>query len=194
VTEVGGSIEVDSAPDRGTTVTVFFPRVASLPARAQAAEAPRRPEPAPNTRRVLVIEDEPSVRSLVANVLLGAHYRVVVARDGAEGLRLLDAERAPFDLIVTDLVMPGVGGVSLARRLHERGHGPKMLFISGYSRHTPTELVSFGRLLPKPFAPAQLIEAVRAAIEDVGDEATGPSPVTRRRRGSAGSPSARRSR
>jgi two-component system cell cycle sensor histidine kinase/response regulator CckA len=166
VTEIGGFIDVASAPGQGTRVTIFFPRVANTPPKVPAPEAPRPPEPAPNSRRVLVIEDEPSVRSLVANVLLGAHYRVVVARDGEEGLRLLESEREPFHLIVTDLMMPSIGGMSLARRLHERGNGPRMLFISGYSRHTPTELVTFGRLLPKPFTPAQLLDAVRGAIEE----------------------------
>jgi two-component system, cell cycle sensor histidine kinase and response regulator CckA len=164
VADVGGRIDVESVPGRGTTVTVLFPRVA---ARAKLA-TPALGLPvaaAPNTRRVLVVEDEPSVRSLVANVLLGAHYLVAVARDGAEGLRLLESEPEPFDLVVTDLIMPSGGGLALVRRLRERGLGTRVLFISGYSNDTPGELLPFGRLLPKPFTPAQLLEAVRAAIE-----------------------------
>jgi PAS domain S-box-containing protein len=166
VTESGGRIAVESAPGRGTTVTVLFPRVASAPAAATAPEAPRRPQPAPNTQRVLIVEDEPSVRSLVANVLLGAHYLVRVARDGQEALRVLDSEREPFDLVVTDMVMPAVGGAALARRLRELGRRARVLFISGYSDHAASELADLGRLLPKPFTPAQLLEAVRSAIED----------------------------
>ena len=166
VTEAGGFVEVESAPEKGTTVTVFFPRVPSAPARALAAEERRHLEPAPNSRRVLVVEDEPSVRSLVANVLLGAHYQVAVARDGEEALRLLETEREAFHLIVTDLVMPSLGGLSLARRLHERGGRSRMLFISGYSDHPPAELEAFGRLLRKPFTPAQLLAAARATLDE----------------------------
>jgi DNA-binding response OmpR family regulator len=117
---------------------------------------------------VLVVEDEPSVRSLVANVLLGAHYRVMVARDGEEALRFIEAEREPFHLIVTDLVMPSIGGMVLAKRLHERASHPRMLFISGYSDHTPADLLPFGILLPKPFTPSQLLAAVCRALGDPG--------------------------
>jgi two-component system cell cycle sensor histidine kinase/response regulator CckA len=166
VAEVGGFIDVESVTERGTTVTVYFPRAESAPPKSTAPEDPRRREPAPNSRRVLVIEDEPSVRSLVANLLLGAHYQVVVARDGEEGLRLVQTEREPFHLIVTDLIMPNVGGMTLAQRLRDRGHAPPMLFISGYSHETPAELAAFGRLLPKPFTPAQLLEAVRGAMDE----------------------------
>jgi CheY-like chemotaxis protein len=115
---------------------------------------------------VLIIEDEPSVRSLVASVLAGAHYWVVVARDGEEALRLLETEKEPFHLIVTDLVMHGIGGLTVARRLRERGDQPAFLFISGYSNDAPADLRAFGRFLPKPFTPTQLLEATRGAIED----------------------------
>jgi PAS domain S-box-containing protein len=165
VTEAGGSIEVESAPGQGTTVTVSFPRVASAAATAAAAEAPRPAGPPPNTRRVLVVEDDSSVRSLVANVLLGGGYLVVVARDGQEALRSMDADGQPFDLIVTDLVMPAVGGAALARRLRERGSRARVLFISGYSDLANSDLADLGKLLPKPFTPAQLLEAVRAALD-----------------------------
>jgi two-component system, cell cycle sensor histidine kinase and response regulator CckA len=166
VTEVGGFIDVQTTQGKGTTVTVYFPRVESAPPRVPVPEEPRRAEPVPNSRRVLVVEDEPAVLSLVANVLLGAHYQVVVARDGEQAMQLIETEREPFHLIVTDLVMPSIGGMTLAQRLSERGSRARMLFISGYSNHTPTELEAFGQLLPKPFTPAQLLEAVRGAIEE----------------------------
>ena len=165
VTDVGGYIDVDSAEGRGTTVTVFFPRAATAPVKGPAPEERKRPAPAPNSMRVLVVEDEPSVRSLVAGVLLGAHYWVMDARDGEEALRVVETERDPFHLIITDLMMPGIEGLTLARRLHERGQ-PRILFISGYSNDTPAELVAFGHFLPKPFTPAQLLEGVREALGD----------------------------
>lgn len=166
VTEAGGEIAVSSAPGRGTTVTVFLPRVPSAPTKAAVAEVLRRAELAPNTRRVLVVEDEPSVRTLVANVLLGAHYLVAVARDGLDALRVVEAEGEHFDLIVTDLVMPNLGGVGLTRRLRERAVASRVLFISGYSDHAPSELAAMGGVLYKPFTPAQLLDSVRAAIDE----------------------------
>jgi PAS domain S-box-containing protein len=165
VTTVGGFIDVESTPAQGTTVTVYFPRVESDTPAAEAVR-PEHAAAAPNSRRVLVVEDEASVRSLVAGVLLGAHYRVTVARDGDEALRLLDAEREPFNLIVTDLLMPGIDGLTVARRLHERGNHARVLFISGYSSHPPADLMAFGRLLTKPFTPAQLLETVRTVLGD----------------------------
>jgi len=73
----------------------------------------------------------------------------------------------PFHLIVSDLAMPNAGGLTLARRLRERGMAARMLFISGFSDHASVELAAFGRLLPKPFTPAQLLEAVRDAMDDI---------------------------
>ena len=166
VAELGGHIQVKSAVGEGTTVTIFLPRVANLVASPPASETSARAVAAPNSRRVLVVEDEPSVRSLVANVLLGAHYWVSVARDGGEALRLIEAEGAPFHLIVTDLAMPGLGGLALAKRLRREGREPRMLFISGYSRHAPSEIAAFGQLLPKPFTPAQLLEAVVRSFDE----------------------------
>jgi CheY-like chemotaxis protein len=171
VTEVGGSIDVESAPGAGTTVSVFFPRVAPVQAGGAPVETPPRPALAPNSRRVLVVEDEPAVRSLVANVLLGAHHRVEVARDGEEAWRLLAPApgqmETPFHLIVSDLAMPNAGGITLARRLQERGIAARMLFISGFGDHASAELAAFGRLLPKPFTPAQLLDAARDAMDEM---------------------------
>lgn len=73
------------------------------------------------------------MRSLVGTVLLGAHYRVVVAREGREALRFIDEARAPFDLVVTDVLMPEVSGGMLAGAIRARGASPHMLFISGYN-------------------------------------------------------------
>jgi CheY-like chemotaxis protein len=168
VTEIGGRIDIKSAPGEGTTVTVLFPRVASTPKEVERAQVPLRPAAAPNSQRILVVEDEPSVRSLIGTVLLGAHYWVMVARNGEEALRFIEAEREPFHLIVTDLVMPSIGGVSLAKRLHERTSPPRMLFVSGYSKHSPSELSLYGNLLPKPFTPAQLLAAVIRVLSDPG--------------------------
>jgi CheY-like chemotaxis protein len=165
VDEAGGRIAVDSAPGRGTTVAVFFPR-AELPEDTTAAAAPAQSPMIPNSRRILVVEDDAAVRSLVGTVLLGAHYRVSVARDGAEGLCMLESAREALDLVVTDLLMPRMSGVQLAKALRDRGHSPRMLFVSGYSDHAPAELAPYGSLLPKPFTPQQLLTAVADALAE----------------------------
>jgi len=166
VAEAGGHIEVSSTLGEGTAFTVLFPRVTQMPSPVELVQAQRRPAPLPNSQRVLVIEDEPSVRALVATVLLGAHYWVTVARDGQEALRFIEAEQKPFHLIVSDLMMPALSGASLAQLLSASGNSPRMLFISGYSNHTPAELLPYGNLLPKPFTPAQLLAAVRHTLEE----------------------------
>jgi CheY-like chemotaxis protein len=168
VSDAGGRIGVESAPGRGTTVTVYLPRVAPAGPKSPAPEPRARGGHEPNTRRVLVVEDETAVRTLIANVLLGAHYFVGVARDGEEALRLLESPAEPYHLIVADLVMPHVGGVALVRRLRERGVRINALFISGYSTHAAGELEALGRVLPKPFTPAQLLEAVRQTMDAPG--------------------------
>jgi CheY-like chemotaxis protein len=76
----------------------------------------------------------------------------------------METEKEPFDLVVTDLMMPELGGAKLAGLLAERGNPPRMLFISGYANVTPGELVPHGHLLPKPFTPAELLAAVAQAL------------------------------
>jgi PAS domain S-box-containing protein len=163
VHDARGSIHVQSAPGKGTTVSVYFPREALAAAPAPARRTKARGL-APNSQRILVVEDEPQVRALVATVLSGAHYLVMVARDGAEGLRMLENAAEPFDLIVTDLVMPKIGGLALVKQLRDRGSVRRALFISGYSTIMPAELAPFGYFLAKPFTPHRLLEAVTLAL------------------------------
>ena len=97
VADARGRIDVKSTPGEGTTVTVSFPRVEDKPAEVDEPRPCGRQVAAPNSQRVLVVDDDPPVRSLIATVLLGAHYRVAVARDAHEALRVIDDEPKPFD-------------------------------------------------------------------------------------------------
>jgi CheY-like chemotaxis protein len=124
----------------------------------------------------LVVEDESSVRALVASILLGAGYRVTAARAVDDALRQITLDPQLVALVITDMVMPGGGGSKLARTLSDRPNPPRMLFISGYSNLTPDELVPYGRLLPKPFTPAQLLAAVEQSLLESSSEATPPAP------------------
>jgi CheY-like chemotaxis protein len=91
-------------------------------------------------------------------------------------LRQIARSPEPVALVITDMVMPGGGGAKLARTLSDRPSPPRMLFISGYSNLTPDELVPYGRLLPKPFTPAQLLAAVERSLLEPSSEATPPAP------------------
>jgi hypothetical protein len=113
VRQSGGFIAVDSEPDRGTRFRIYLPR-----AEAPVAEAPRAPLALVSTTNgagtVLVVEDEAGVRHLARDVLRRSGYRVLEAADGAEALRLVAAQQGPIDLLLTDVVMPGMSGAELA--------------------------------------------------------------------------------
>ncbi len=107
VKQSGGHISVRSALGQGSTFVVYLPRIE---AREAEAVRPATPAPAaPSGERVLVVEDEPAVRSVIERTLTLANYRVVVASRGDEGLRVADAQ-GPFDILITDAVMPGMSG------------------------------------------------------------------------------------
>jgi CheY-like chemotaxis protein len=108
---------------------------------------------------VLVVEDDDSVRALVRSVLESAGYDVRVAAEPAEALRGPDA-----DLLVTDMLMPGMNGRELAEWIRERAPETRILFISGYTGDD-LALGEHARFLPKPFTPSQLLEQVRRILD-----------------------------
>jgi two-component system, cell cycle sensor histidine kinase and response regulator CckA len=164
VADLGAQIAVHSVLGEGTRVTVYFQRAGSAAESVPAPASASIPQPAASGLRVLVVEDEPAVRALVASLLLGAGYRVTAARNVDDALRQIGAVPEPVTLVVTDIVMPGGGGAKLARVLSERPNPPRFLFISGYASLTPSELIPYGVLLAKPFTPAQLLAAVADAV------------------------------
>jgi CheY-like chemotaxis protein len=114
------------------------------------------PSPQPQARTILVVEDQPAVRRMIVRSLREEGYRVVEASNGEEALRLLAGGHG-IELVVTDLVMPELGGVQLAERVTLAGGAPFFLFITGYDRD-PTTVP--GPLLGKPFGPKQLVAEV----------------------------------
>jgi len=161
VHQVGGDISVTSAPGQGTTFRVRFPRADDAPVALEAA-APEEAE-AVGTGEVLLVEDDPAVRSVVMRSLHDAGYSVTVAVDPAEAIALVDAGRS-CHLLVSDVVMPGMSGPTLALELRRRLPRLQVLFVSGYSAETEL-LERVGRLLPKPFTPRMLLAAVREVLE-----------------------------
>jgi PAS domain S-box-containing protein len=160
-----GHVVVDSTPGQGSSFTVLLP-VAEGEA-ARDADGPVGRGAAPGTERVLVVEDEPAVRRVVRRILERADYGVVEAANGLEALERLE-QGGPFDLVVSDLVMPEMGGLELARRLRDRPGRARMLVMSGYSEEEHAQGVrDLGVwFLKKPFTADRLLDAVRRALDE----------------------------
>jgi two-component system cell cycle sensor histidine kinase/response regulator CckA len=119
-------------------------------------------------RRVLLVEDEDMVRKVLSRMLTGRGLQVFAAASGAEALALFDASAdEPFDLLVTDLMMPDGGGLSVARALNEKSPGLKVLFVSGYSSaETEGWEPERYRFLTKPFGSSELARVIDELFRD----------------------------
>jgi CheY-like chemotaxis protein len=176
VQQFGGQLAIYSTPGVGTTVRVLLPQETDLrPGRddGRLAAATGR---AAGRETILLAEDDDDVRELTARMLRDAGYTVVQARDGTEAARAL-ARRADIDMLVTDVIMPGLDGPQLAERLAERDARLPVLFTSAYTRGLITHqglLDPAVAYLEKPFTTASLTQKVRAAL-DSGRPARDPS-------------------
>jgi two-component system cell cycle sensor histidine kinase/response regulator CckA len=112
---------------------------------------------------VLVVDDEPTVLSMMARALLEAGYTVHQASNGQDALALSEELGKPLDLVVTDIRMEPIGGPELATLMFSRGFASRFLFVSGYGPAADYD-DQFGPLLAKPFSPDRLVEAVASAL------------------------------
>ncbi|HJR03023.1 MAG TPA: ATP-binding protein [Methylomirabilota bacterium] len=158
VRQSGGSIEVDSEPGTGSTFTVSLPQVEDAPATVDAPTAPARR----GTETVLVVEDEAEVRTLVHAVLVGYGYLVMSAARPSEALELAERHPGPIHLLLTDMVMPEMGGPALARKLLATRPEAVVLFVSGYTDDTVSAGPPF---LQKPFTPETIARTVRSTLD-----------------------------
>jgi two-component system cell cycle sensor histidine kinase/response regulator CckA len=167
VQQTGGHIVVVSAPGQGTTFRVYLPLAAEEA--APAAARPNRGGVPAGTETVLLVEDEEGVRALARRALAAKGYTVLEARDGMEALKLYERVAMPIHLVVTDVVMPLLGGVGLVRRLKERNPAVKALFMSGYHDSTlqrhGAPAGEAADTLQKPFKPDELTQLVRAILD-----------------------------
>ena len=167
VTQARGFLAVDSTPGQGSCFRLYLPAAAEEAPEQGVEAAKAEPEESGGTETVLLCEDERTVRELATKILQSAGYRVLAAEDSAEALRIADEQEGRFDLLLTDVVMPGMNGPALAEALAERYPALRVIYMSGYaedvlSRHGgPAEGVD---LIEKPFRRTTLLRRVREAL------------------------------
>jgi len=162
----GGYIWVYSEPKKGTTFKIYFPEVKEEVKLVEDKDMVK--DSLLGSETVLVTEDEDAVRNLAIRILRRFGYKVLEACDGEDALRLSSEYKDPIDLLLTDVVMPGIDGKELAERMKNQRPGIKVLYMSGY---TDSAIIRHGILeekmnfLQKPFDPKTLARKVREVIE-----------------------------
>ncbi len=158
-----GHITVDSALGAGTSFTIYFPEAEAALEPDQAVR-PSQPAPA-GTETLLFVEDNDLVRSLLVSELASQGYRLIEASNGEEALRAAEAHTGAIHLLITDLVMPRMGGAELARRFRESRPQTHVLFISGYTQDMLSEADQAAHLLEKPFTHEALFARIRKLLD-----------------------------
>jgi CheY-like chemotaxis protein len=167
VKQSSGNIWVYSEPGAGTTFKIYLPRVDAPAAEIRRVHADAG---ATGTETVLIAEDEDVVRRAAVRILESAGYRVLVAANGEAAVRLCEQHRDEIHLLLTDVVMPRIGGRDLALRVRALNPGLKVLFMSGYADDA---IVHNGVLDPgaqfigKPFSVAELKRKVREVLDGI---------------------------
>jgi two-component system cell cycle sensor histidine kinase/response regulator CckA len=167
VRQSGGSVTVLSGPGAGSTFRIYLPlEIGELDQSRPKTVAPLE-MPCKTAETVLVVEDEEIVRELVCQVLSDQGYDVLCANNGREGIRMSEEHPGPIQLLMTDVVMPVIGGLELARKLSASRPDMKVLYVSGYSESDISEqgiLEEELEFLEKPFTPQVLIRKVREVL------------------------------
>jgi CheY-like chemotaxis protein len=176
IQQSGGHINAESELGKGTTFKVYFPRV-DQPLDEGTRRFHKGPWPR-GTETLLVVEDEPSVRHLARTVLEAQGYVVMTAPNGQDALHVARGHKgSPIQLVITDLIMPQMGGKVMAEWLKATYFDMKILFTSGYTEEAITETDAQPNgieFLPKPYTPATLIHKVRELL----DKGTASRPET----------------
>jgi len=169
VEQSGGHMKVTSKIGEGTTFRIYIP--AADPTKAievtPKPSAPRAPSNLSGQGTILLVEDEESVRTIAAKTLRKRGYRVIEAGDGEEAYEWLEEDHEPIDLMISDVVMPGMDGPTLLRKGRDLLGEARIVFMSGYAKDDFSELLSEEpdvTFLPKPFTLAQLAEKVKSEI------------------------------
>jgi signal transduction histidine kinase len=175
IKQSGGHVKIYSEIGEGTTVKLYLPRH-----HGEQVAAPEAPSGSERGRgeTILIVEDDDGVRQYAAEILRDLNYQVLEARDSVSALKLVDADKK-FDLLLTDVVLPGKNGRKLADEVEQRRPGVKIIFMTGYSRNA---IVHHGRLdrgielIPKPLTEAVLARRIRLVLDST--PSAEPSPPT----------------
>jgi two-component system cell cycle sensor histidine kinase/response regulator CckA len=164
VHQSGGEVTVESAPGEGAVFVVRLPRVAES---ADTTEPPALPAAQPGSETILLVEDEDVVRELARRVLERQGYTVLTCANGGEAVALADADDRRIDLLLTDVVMPGLRGYEVAQRVAATRPEIKILYMSGYAEDALVgrAQIAGNALIEKPFAIDALTRRVRETLE-----------------------------
>jgi PAS domain S-box-containing protein len=168
VQQSGGHVTVESEPTRGAAFRVFLPRTTEARVPVAPPREPRQPVAKRGSETILLVEDEGQLRVLARDILRGAGYTVFDAPNAAEAIKASQRHAGPIHLLVTDVVMPHIGGRELARRLSTDRPRMRVLYMSGY---TDDAIVQHGivdpsiAFLPKPITPDTLLGKVRETLD-----------------------------
>jgi PAS domain S-box-containing protein len=181
VTQSGGFVRLESEVGRGSTFEIHLPSLSG------SVDGPRAEKKGP---LVVLAEDEPIVRDLACEILTRAGFRVVAAEDGVQAVELVELHRDELTVVVTDIVMPRLGGRGVAERVRALDGSLPIVFISGFNDESvdPAELGGPTVVLQKPFLPDQLVDALHSiSAPPVGDREDAPAsaeppPLTPRER------------
>ncbi|MFN4226219.1 MAG: response regulator [Hyphomonas sp.] len=178
IKQSGGYIDIASQVGKGTTFYIYLPALpaAEIPQPAEHVSAlaiETRPMDLSGRGRILIIEDEAGVRDIAVTLLRSRGYEVEEAMDGEEALEILNQKPGQFDLVISDVVMPGINGPALIKEARDKLGNARVIFISGYAeqelaKQLDDRAVSF---LPKPFSVRQLSELVKREIGSPRKEA-----------------------
>ena len=154
--QAGGRVDIELVPGTGRVCRAYFPAVD--PSELQSVDK--------GNETVLLVDDTDALREMISRVLAGFGYKVLVARDGAEALSVSEKHHGQIDLLVSDVVMPGIGGPELAVRLRMRRPTLRVLLMSGYDEHSlGAGGAGYASFIAKPFRPELLAQKVRDALD-----------------------------
>ncbi len=168
IKQSGGHVCVYSEPSQGTTFKIYLPVVEE--ALTRNARQPASDKGLEGSESILLVEDDAAVRESVHRTLTAAGYEVTGLDSGAEALEICGRRSSAFQLLLTDVVMPGLNGVELATKVEAMAPGTRIVFMSGYSETASAErgaLPSGTRLLSKPFSSNTLLRMIREALDQV---------------------------
>jgi len=167
VADLGGGITVRSDPTTGTTFSIFVREENLEDVVAKVSQGPHYR--GGSGERILLVDDHDQVRKTLARVLREAGFEALVAHDGLEAIRILEQSDDPFDLILTDVVMPACSGIDFASRIRESGVKTPILFMSGFADSAQREIGLIGDFIAKPFTSSKLLTRIGLMLSRAPD-------------------------